>query len=93
MLVTLITLEENPSTSREPFSRSPKNAVVTKNMEKVLIAYRSAHCCGVSLLNNAWPSVSASLRSGAEGLPRNGDVGPTWPALVFLSAPLALLQR
>jgi hypothetical protein len=28
------------------------------------------------LLNSAWPRDSASFRSGAKGLPRNGDVGP-----------------
>jgi hypothetical protein len=83
MLVMLITLEEKPGVcdSRVPLSSNPRNAVVTKNVEKVLIAYKSAHSLKVSLLNNDCPKVSASLSSGAEGSPRNGEVGPTCPAL------------
>jgi hypothetical protein len=45
MLVMLITLEVKPGVcdSRLPLSSNPKNAVVTKNIENVLIEYRSPH--------------------------------------------------
>lgn len=83
MLVVLITLEVKPSedSSLDPWLNSPRNALVTKKMENVLILYRSPQASKVSLSKRAWPRDAASFRSGAEGSPKNVETGPTCPAL------------
>ena len=63
------------------FSSSPRHAVDTKKSGATLTAYRSAQLSKDWLSNRARPSVAVSLHSGAEGLLKNGEVGPTWPAL------------
>lgn len=84
ILVMFITTDEKLAWSSLPLERSPRNAVVTKNTENVLILYRSPHDSKLSLLNKASPKVPGSLCSGEDILLKKVDTGPTWPELLLI---------
>ena len=81
MLVMFITLDQYPCISSEPLASKPRKAVVTKNIDDKLTAKWLLQLSNEWQLKSAVPRDSAVLFSGASLSLRNGDLGPTCPAL------------